>query len=90
MAHGSSPQWWMKYYVTFSDGDDSRVRIKMVTHTQGGGIHENGNSIASISVLKFFRRHVFIFGRGYPSGKNSARIRAALSRLHANGLTEVL
>ena len=28
--------------------------------------------------------------RGYSSGKNSARIRAASSRLHANGVAEVL
>jgi hypothetical protein len=32
----------------------------------------------------------FILLRGYSSGKNSARIRAALSGLHANELTEVL
>jgi hypothetical protein len=48
------------------------------------------NNIPEIAALKSFNRRGLFLSRGYSSGKNSARIRAALSRLHANELAEVL
>jgi hypothetical protein len=42
------------------------------------------------SILKsLVKARIYFLFRGYSSVKNSARIRAALSRLHANELTEV-